>query len=137
MKIILDTMPLIAYFKGEAGYEHVRDLIRRIEEGDKAGFISSITLIEVYYKYFREAGEEIAMMRTDQLRFSSLQIVPIEDRVALLAGEIKGKHALPIADAVIGATAVILEGVLVSDDSHFEEIEGLKILKVSELGEYN
>ena len=50
---------------------------------------------------------------------------------------IKGKHAIPIADAVIGATAVILEGVLVSDDSHFEEIEGLNVLKVSELGEYD
>ena len=128
-------MPLIGYFKGEAGYEHVRDLIRRIEEGTIDGFISSITLIEIYYKYFREAGEEIAMRRTDQLRFSSFQIVPIEDRVALLAGEIKGKHAIPIADAVIGATAIILDGDLVSDDSHFEEIEGLKVLKVSELSE--
>ena len=42
MKIILDTMPLIGYFKGEAGYERVRDLIRRIEEGDIDGFISVI-----------------------------------------------------------------------------------------------
>jgi predicted nucleic acid-binding protein len=130
-------MPLIGYFKGEAGYERVRGLIRRIEEGNIDGFISVITLIEVYYKYFREAGEEIAMMRTDQLRFSSLQIVPIEDRIALLAGEIKGKHAIPIADAVIGATAIILDGVLVSDDSHFEEIEGLKVLKVGDLDEYD
>ena len=137
MKIILDTMPLIGYFKGEEGYERVRDLIRKIEEGDIDGFISAITLIEVYYIYFREAGEEIAVMRTDQLRFSSLQIVPIDDRLALLAGEIKGKHAIPIADAMIGATAMILDGVLVSDDGHFEEIEGLKVLKVSELGEYD
>ena len=135
MKIILDTMPLIGYFKGEEGYERVRDLIRKIEEGDIDGFISAITVIEVYYIYFREAVEEIAVMRTDQLKFSSLQIVPIEDRVALLTGEIKGKHAIPIADAVIEATAIILDGVLVSDDGHFEEIEGLKVLKVSELNE--
>ena len=135
MKIILDTMPLIGYFKGEEGYERVRDLIRKIEEGDIDGFISAITVIEVYYIYFREAVEEIAVMRTDQLKFSSLQIVPTEDRVALLTGEIKGKHAIPIADAVIEATAIILDGVLVSDDGHFEEIEGLKVLKVSELNE--
>ncbi len=77
------------------------------------------------------------MMRTDQLRFSSLQIVPIDDRLALLAGEIKGKHAILIADAMIGATAMILDGVLVSDDGHFEEIEGLNVLNVSELGEYD
>lgn len=32
MKIILDTMPLIGYFKGEEGYERVRDLIRKIED---------------------------------------------------------------------------------------------------------
>ena len=130
-------MPLIGYFKGEAGYERVRGLIRRIEEGNIDGFISVITLIEVYYKYFREAGEKIAMRRTDQLRFSSLQIVPIDDRVALLAGNIKGKHAVPIADALIGATVMILDGVLVSDDSHFEKVEGLKVVKVNELGEYN
>lgn len=137
MKIILDTLPLIAYFKGEQGYEHIRGLLRKIEDGEIDGFISSITLAEVYYKYFREAGEEIAMMRTDQLRFSSLQIVPIDDRVALLAGEIKGKHAIPIADAVIGATVMILDGALVSDDRHFEEVEGLKVLKVNELGKFN
>ena len=94
-----------------------------------------MTLIEVYYKYFREAGEEIAIQRADQLRFSSLEIVPIDDRIALLAGKIKGKHAIPIADAVIGATTIILNGVLVSDDAHFGKIEGLKVLKVSELGE--
>ncbi|KAF5432932.1 hypothetical protein C5S36_07655 [Candidatus Methanophagaceae archaeon] len=38
---------------------------------------------------------------------------------------------------MIGATAIILDGVLASDDGHFEEIEGLKVLKVSELGEYD
>ena len=46
MKIILDTMPLIGYFKGEEGYERVRDLIRKIEVGDIDGFISAITVIE-------------------------------------------------------------------------------------------
>jgi len=30
-----------------------------------------------------------------------------------------------------------VRSVLVSDDGHFEEIEGLKVLKVSELGEYD
>ena len=35
---MLDTMPLIGYFKGEVGYERVRDLIRKIEEGDIDGY---------------------------------------------------------------------------------------------------
>jgi len=47
LKIILDTMPLIGYFKGEEGYVRVRDLIRKIEEGNIDGFISAITVIEV------------------------------------------------------------------------------------------
>jgi len=135
LKVILDTMPLIAYFKGEKGHERIRDLLRMVEEGKTDSFISNMMLIEVYYKYFREAGEEIAIQRADQLRFSSLEIVPIDDRIALLAGKIKGKHAIPIADAVIGATAIILNGVLVSDDAHFGKIERLKVLRVSELGE--
>ena len=45
MRVILDTMPLIAYFKGEKGYERIRDLLRMVEENKVDGFISNMTLM--------------------------------------------------------------------------------------------
>ena len=127
MKYLFDTKALIAFFNNEDGAEFVEKLLKEVDEGKTKGFISSITLTEIYYLYLRRTGEEVARKRVEQIRLSNLKVVPIDEEVALKAGEYKVK-AIPIADALIAASACSVGAKVVTDDKHFEglDVEGVK-----------
>ncbi|RLF89771.1 type II toxin-antitoxin system VapC family toxin, partial [Thermococci archaeon] len=86
MKYLFDTKALIAFFNNEDGAEFVEKLLKEVDEGRAEGFISSITLTEIYYLYLRRTGEEVARKRVEQIRLSNLKVVPIDEEVALKAG---------------------------------------------------
>jgi len=127
MKYLFETKALIAFFNNEDGAEFVEKLLKEVDEGKAEGFISSITLTEIYYLYLRRAGEEVTRKRVEQIRLSNLKVVPIDEEVALKAGEYKVK-AIPIADALIAASACSVGAKVVTDDKHFEglDVEGVK-----------
>ncbi|RLE66721.1 MAG: hypothetical protein DRJ47_01770 [Thermoprotei archaeon] len=127
MKYLFDTKALIAFFNDEDGAEFVYDLLKGVDEDKIEGFISSITLTEIYYLYRRKVGEKIARKRVEQIRLSNLKIVPIDEEIALKAGEYKVK-AIPIADALIAATAYSIGAKVVTDDKHFEGLD-IKVVK--------
>ena len=122
MKYLFDTKAVIAFFNNEDGAEFVEKLLKEVDEGKAEGFISSITLTEIYYLYLRRAGEEVARKRVEQIRLSNLKVVPIDEEVALKAGEYKVK-AIPIADALIVASAYSVGAKVVTDDKHFEGLD--------------
>ncbi|MCD6368497.1 MAG: type II toxin-antitoxin system VapC family toxin [Thermoproteales archaeon] len=127
MKYLFDTKALIAFFNDEDGAEFVYNLLKGVDEDKIEGFISSITLTEIYYLYRRKVGEKIARKRVEQIRLSNLKIVPIDEEIALKAGEYKVK-AIPIADALIAATAYSIGAKVVTDDKHFEGLD-IKVVK--------
>jgi predicted nucleic acid-binding protein len=97
------------------------------------GFVSAITLTELYYFYSRRIGERLAKERIEQLRLSNLKIIPIDEEIALKAGEYK-LQAIPIADALIAASAQFIAAPVVTDDPHFELVN-VSVLKFRELDE--
>ena len=122
MRYLFDTKALIAFFNNEEGAEFVEKLLGEVDEDKAEGFISSITLTEIYYLYSRRVGGEVARKRVEQIRLSNLKVVPIDEKVALKAGEYKVK-AIPIADALIAASAYSVGAKVVTDDKHFEELD--------------
>ena len=62
------------------------------------------------------------------MRLSNLKIVPIGEDVAVKAGEYKIK-GVPIADALIGASAWFVNAKVVTDDVHFEEMGEIELVK--------
>jgi len=122
MRYLFDTKALIAFFNNEEGAEFVEKLLREVDEDKAEGFMSSITLTEIYYLYSRRVGGEVARKRVEQIRLSNLKVVPIDEKVALKAGEYKVK-AIPIADALIAASAYSVGAKVVTDDKHFEGLD--------------
>jgi len=51
----------------------------------------------------------------------TVRIVTINEDVAMKAGEYKVK-AIPIADALIAASAHLIDALVVTDDEHFEKV---------------
>lgn len=76
----------------------------------------------------REAGRELARTHQRAIEASGLAIVPLDRTLAAEAGLIRCHHReLPLADAIIAALALALDGKVVSDDAHFSLIPGLRV----------
>ena len=125
--LVFDTKALAAFFNDEDGAEAVEKLLSDVDNGKLNGYISAVTLTEIHYLYSREINEEVAKERVEQLRLSNLRIVPIGEDIAVKAGEFK-TGGIPIADALIGATAWFVNAEVVTDDEHFEKM-GIKLLR--------
>lgn len=117
MKVLFDTKPLLKLFKGEPGGKDVQAILRAVESGRVHGLLSAVTLTELQYLIGR-TDSKLAEERLGQLR-SALQTVPVEANIAIEAGVIKTHKAIPIADAIIAATARLLGVRLLTDDPHF------------------
>jgi len=133
-KIVLDTKPLIKLFAQEEGWEAVQEILSRVESGELEAGISVITLTEIYYKYWQEERPDLAMARTEQLRYAVyLKKLGIDEEAAVKAGEWKGKYKVSIADAFIAASAHSEGAVVVSDDPDFKRIPEIQALTETEL----
>ena len=86
------------------------------------GFISSITLTEMYYIYSRRGGRDYARRRIEEIQASNLKVIAIDDDIAVNAGEYK-MEAMSIADALIAACAHSIGAKIVTDDEHFESAD--------------
>jgi len=65
----------------------------------------------------------------NQLRCATyLKKLPIDDEVAVKAGDFKNKYNIPVADALIAATAYLEESTIISDDPDFKKIQEIKTL---------
>ncbi|MEM0052594.1 MAG: PIN domain-containing protein [Nitrososphaeria archaeon] len=133
IKIVLDTKPLIKLFAGEEGWKEVKEIILSAEIGKIEAGICTITLTEIYYKYLQEKRLDLAKMRTEQLKYAIyLKKYKIDEEVAVMAGEFKGKYSIPIADALIAACAYIEKAIIVSDDIDFRKINEIEVLTEKE-----
>lgn len=125
MRYVFDTAAFIALFNGERGSRKVSTLLDDVDREKVEGYISSVTLTEIYYTYAR-VDEKLAHQRIDFVVASKLKAVPVDGNIALQAGKYKLK-SIPLADAIIAATAYEYKAHLVADDKHFKEL-GINII---------
>jgi predicted nucleic acid-binding protein len=127
-RLLLDTKPLIKLFAKEQGWEAVQKILLMIENSEIEAAISVVTLTEIYYKYLHEKRADLAKARVEELNYATyLKKISIDERVAIKAGEIKGKYSIPIADSLISATAFYYDAVLLTDDLDFKKVADLKV----------
>jgi len=81
----------------------------------------TIVLYEVYKKIKRERSEEDALLAVSLINKTS--IVPLSESIALLAADVSLRHSLPMADAVVYATALEEDCDIVTSDAHFNGLD--------------
>jgi predicted nucleic acid-binding protein len=85
---------------------------------------------ELYKWICRERGEaeaiEVIAMTTAGL------VRPLDTRTALLAAELSLTHRLAMADAILLAHARVDDAELITSDTHFEGLAGVRLLVRSE-----
>lgn len=129
-KVLVDTNILIDYLRAKRG--PIVELFQLQEKGHVQLYLSSLTVMELY------AGLSSSKIQ-DELDavFNACFIIPFDQVIARFAGELKRDkkfRAVPLADFLIGTTALWLEAQLATrNQKHFTGIPGLKFFNSPKL----
>jgi predicted nucleic acid-binding protein len=122
-KRLYDTRFFVEYF-----YSGDAELLRRLKEDLRATrerMVSALTVHEIDRINLEREGKDVATLRSNTIR-GDFNIVDVDYETAVRSAELRSRHRMPMVDSVIAATAQIHDCLLVSDDAHFKEIQGLK-----------
>ncbi|MEK7655148.1 MAG: type II toxin-antitoxin system VapC family toxin [Patescibacteria group bacterium] len=123
--IVLDTNIIIAFLKGDATIS-AWFASQRIRGSDMLG-ISIITVTELLS--FPDATDEDLHYIQRWLK-SSVWILPIDERIAIHAGELCRKFRLKTADAIIAATTKHNRAALLKRDKDFKKVKDLSFVSL-------
>lgn len=122
--ILVDSFGWIEFFTdgplADKYYKYLKDESKVITP--------TIVLYEVYKKIKRERSEEEALVAVAQL--NKTRVLPLNEFIALSAADLSLKYALPMADAVVYATACSENAEVVTGDPHFEDLPGVVFLRI-------
>jgi predicted nucleic acid-binding protein len=86
----------------------------------------TIVLYEVYKKIRRDRTEEDALLAVSAINRTS--IIELSESIALLAADLSLKYDLPMADAIVYATALENNCKVVTSDEHFKNLENVILI---------
>jgi predicted nucleic acid-binding protein len=95
-------------------------------EDTKNLIVPSLCIAEVFKVLLREKNEDIALLAISAMRKG--EIIDIGYNLALEAAKVGITHNLPLADSVIYATAKAKNALIWTQDSHFENLSGVKYI---------
>ena len=121
-RFLLDTSALLTLRDDEAGADRVAEVLNLAAQGKAKCFGCFITLMEVYYRVWRDEDKVAG-----QLAYQQCQALPIEwlsntDTLLVKAAEYKALYPLSIADAWIAACASEQGAVLLHKDPEFQPL---------------
>ncbi len=115
--LLIDSSGWIQFFTdGPLAREyakHLKDLSRIITP--------TVVLFEVYKKIKRERSEEEALLAVSLMNRTS--VVELSESIALLAADLSIQTSLPMADAMVYASALENNCNVVTSDEHFKILD--------------
>lgn len=89
--------------------------------------VPTICLLEVSKRILQQRGEDAALQAAAAMHQGLM--VPLDAALALQAARISSDLKLPLADSVILATARTYSGVILTQDAHFQGLEGVRYIE--------
>ena len=129
-RLVFDSESVLAFYLAEEGGDVVRDCLEKVQNGEAEGYMSVITLTEIYYILCR-VNHKLAEEKERNLRLYGLKVVPVkDDDLWREAARIKCGHALSLADAFAAATAKVCKAkLIVGSDKEFNELN-IELLRI-------
>jgi len=117
---VVDSSGWLAYFAGEANAGHFAAAL----ENPRELVVPVITIYEVFKVVWREADENKALVAVTAMQKGTVaELTPL---LAMEAAKLSLCHCLPMADAIILATARAFAATLLTQDSHFNGLPGVR-----------
>jgi predicted nucleic acid-binding protein len=96
-----------------------------LEGGEGSVLLPAIVLCEIYKHLAKQRGRALAERFVAQAIHR--RVVPLDDSIALAAGNLAVEHRLNTTDAIVYATARVCQAQLVTADTHFRGLPGVII----------
>jgi toxin FitB len=122
--VLFDTRYFWAVFTSKS--PEVLKRLRSIFDDSKNAFASSITLYEVYKLTIGQEDRTVAELRVNSIK-KEFKIVDVDPEIAEEAARVSHRVKVPMADALIMATARKLRVPCATDDPHFTEVKRIWI----------
>ena len=87
-----------------------------------------ITIYEVFKVVLRESSEDLALQAVAAMLKG--KVIDLTFIIAMKASKLSLRHALPMADSIILATAREYKCVIWTQDSDFQHIEGVNYFEI-------
>ena len=89
--------------------------------------VPTLCILEVFKRVLQQRGEDAALQTAALMQQG--QVIDLDTGTAVTAAKIGHEIKLPLADAVIVATARIHRAVIWTQDSDLKDVEGVKFVK--------
>ncbi len=119
---VVDSSAWLEYFADGPNADHFAPAIEAIA----ALVVPTVTLYEVYKRVLQQRDEAAALQATGIMLQG--RVVELTTEIALLAARKGIELRLPMADALILATARVHEATLWTQDVDFRDVEGVRYL---------
>ena len=130
MKAVIDTRFFIVHFlaEDEETKRKTRKILESLQRKGSLGIVPTVVVHELYKFEMENFGRDVADMRVNAILKSKLNTVDLDSSTAIEAARLRCKYAdLPMADAIIAATAIGTSSDLVlTDDKHIKQIKEMK-----------
>ncbi len=121
-RYVLDTSALLTLRDDELGAATVAELLYRAQAGNALCFASFMTQMELLYRVWRDEGKRAGWVAYEQSQSLPIHWVRQDQDLTEKAAELKATLSLSLADAWIGATALLKGATLVHKDPEFEAL---------------
>jgi predicted nucleic acid-binding protein len=120
---VLDSFAVLAFLFGEPGHEKVLTLLEEAADTDSNLLIAGPNWAEIRYIVERKVG--LAQWREVRARLLGLpiEIVPADQELSELAGELKVTKKMSLADCFAAALAKREKAAVYTGDPEFEAVE--------------
>ena len=120
---VLDSSALLAYFQGEKGCLHVKEILKEAAEKGADLFLSVVNWGEILYVTEHKYGEAKRSDIESLMSQMHLNLVDADQELTREAAHLKTKTKLPYADCFAAALALIKKAELVTADHDFRVVE--------------
>lgn len=128
-RYVLDSYAVLAYLNDEPGAQVLQDILQLAQQGQVAVYMSWVNLGEVYYRLQRIYGRQLARKAIEIIKAWSVTFLIADEQATLLAGDIKSRFRLAYADAFATAATIINQGILLTGDPEFKQLEN-EVIKI-------
>jgi ribonuclease VapC len=119
---LLDTFPLVRFFRDEPGAAHVERLLEASRDGRSRLIMSEINAGELYYTVARKAGAARADRALAALELFRVELIPTTWSLVLEAARLKAEFSLSYADCFALAVAKSQQASVVTGDPEFKHV---------------
>lgn len=128
-RYVFDSYALLAFLEDEPGAAQVEKALREVMGGKAEGWLCLINWGEIYYTTMREQGEKVAEEVAALLSHYPLQLVEVDQTLAMEAARLKARFRIAYADCFAAAVAKQRSATVLTGDPEFRALgKEVKIL---------